>query len=82
MGYSHRNWACPYYRSDKPDRVYCYGGTIKFPDRKSLIEYANKYCGKADSWSKCSVAAAWTDYIVKTGGTDGQPKNTPKADPR
>lgn len=65
MGYSHRVWACPYYRSDKADRVYCFGGTIKFPDGKSLIRYANQYCGSARGWARCSVAAAWTDYVNK-----------------
>lgn len=62
MGYSHRNWACPYYRSDKPDRVYCCGGTIKLPTRKNLIDYADRYCGSASGWKNCSIAVAWTKY--------------------
>lgn len=42
MGYSHRTWACPFYRWDERCKVHCEGGCVAFPDREAAAEYARR----------------------------------------
>ena len=40
-GYSHKTWACPFFRWDERLCVRCEGGCMSFPDRKSCTVAAN-----------------------------------------
>ena len=67
MGYSHRTWACPFYRWDERCKVHCDGGCVAFPDRKAAAEYARRYCGAVDGWQACSIAQGLRQYYERVG---------------
>ena len=58
MSWSKRVWACPFYRSDADQRVRCEGGSIKFKSRLAARRYADRFCGSACGWQKCTIAAS------------------------
>lgn len=37
-GYSHKTWACPFFRWDERLCVRCEGGCMSFPDREALAQ--------------------------------------------
>ena len=56
-GYSHKTWACPFFRWDERLCVRCEGGCMNFPDR----EAAN-----LQDWKSCTVAANLLKYYERT----------------
>lgn len=46
---------CPFYRKDGTDKLYCEGGTIKFPDREARHEIVYNVCASAENHKNCTV---------------------------
>lgn len=57
MSYSNRVWICPYYLSDRRDRMCCEAGEVKLPDRIATLDYMERYCSSYD-WEDCTLAQA------------------------
>lgn len=60
--YSHRNWACPFFKWDECDKIHCEGGRLVFRSRESITDYADRYCGSVDGWQRCTIAASIETY--------------------
>lgn len=57
MDYWHKIWVCPYFIWDDRTKIGCEGKiTLKFPDKKSLAEYADRFCCSIDNYPNCPVA--------------------------
>ena len=66
MGYSNRTWCCPYFGWDEKLCIHCDAGRLKFPDRKAITGYAERYCGDVNGWTKCTVAQELNRYYERT----------------
>ena len=64
-GYSHRAWACPFFKWDERLRVHCEGGCVQFRDREQAVEYQNGYCASLEGWESCTVAASAVRYYER-----------------
>ncbi len=64
-GYSHRGWACPFFRWDERERISCEGGRMDFPDRMALTEYADRYCANVQGWKSCTMAEGLLRYYER-----------------
>lgn len=65
MGYTKRNWACPFYTSDAFCVIRCEMGRIKFFDFRAEVDYADRYCGNACGWRECTLARSYCDYYER-----------------
>ncbi len=65
-GYSHKTWACPFFKWDERLSVRCEGGCVRFRDREQAAEYQNGYCASLDGWKNCTVAASAVRYYERT----------------
>lgn len=70
MAYSHRTWACPFFKWDERLCVHCEnGGRISLPDRQAAKEYMDRYCASATGWKDCSFASSLLRYYERTDET-------------
>ena len=77
-GYSHKTWACPFFKWDEKLRIHCEGGRLALPDQAALRDYAGRYCASADGWRQCSFAGVLLRHYEKADGkTMPQRENTP-----
>ena len=65
-GYSHKTWACPFFRWDERLCVRCEGGCMGFPDREARAESADRYCANLQDGKSCTVAANLLKYYERT----------------
>lgn len=72
MGYSHRTWCCPFYRSDRKIKINCEPGSVIFPAHRDLSRFAKRYCGSVDGWRDCTLAKEkereYEEKRLETGG--------------
>ncbi len=54
--YSHKAWACPFYRWDEKYKIHCEGCVLAVRDRKALLAYADRFCASVPGWESCPVA--------------------------
>lgn len=47
---------CPFYKRDNYLKLYCEGGTVKFPDAPARTEYVRGFCANHITWQKCTIA--------------------------
>lgn len=65
MGYSNKNWRCPYFSWDEHCAVHCeLGQRVRFPDDSAAAAYTYKYCCSFE-YSECSIAAMLNDYYER-----------------
>ena len=68
--YSHKNFACPFYRSDRRRGelfiVSCEGGLVRLPGRRAFNAYADRIC--CADWRSCTIAGALEEYYDRTPG--------------
>lgn len=69
--YSRRNWACPFFKWDECDKIHCEGGKLTFRSRKSIEDYAQKYCGSIEGWKKCTIAESVEMYYENCNERSG-----------
>ena len=53
---------CPFYRKDAVDKLYCEGGTIKFPDREAGHEIIYTICSSAEKHKHCTLYKMLMNY--------------------
>lgn len=51
---------CPYYKSDRDNRISCEGANVKLPDMRSKRMQIKNYC--AGDWKTCTIARTMEDY--------------------
>ena len=56
---------CPFFKREGYLKLYCEGGTIKFPDSQSRCDYVGKYCANSFNWHKCTVAHNLENYYER-----------------
>lgn len=56
---------CPFYKRDSYLKLYCEGGTIKFPDKDARSEFVLKYCSDSCNWRKCPIAHFLENYYFR-----------------
>ena len=62
---------CPFFkrdgvlRSDGSMKLYCEGGTMRFPDAKSRRDYIISYCANTVHWRRCTVCRCLEDYYER-----------------
>lgn len=58
MGYSGRNWQCPFFRWDEREGLHCEGGCVRFRSKETYSGYTKQFCCRTDGWEKCTLAKA------------------------
>ena len=46
---------CPFFVKETSGRMYCEGGTIKFPDRLVRKEFLCEYCSNENNHTNCMI---------------------------
>ena len=46
---------CPFYHKDGLDKLFCEGGTIKFPDREARYEIVYNVCASERNHKNCTL---------------------------
>lgn len=65
VGYSHKTWACPFFRWDERMCVHCEGGKVDFPDMDTRGEYIDRYCASVPGWEKCTIASSLENFYER-----------------
>lgn len=53
---------CPFYVKEKPGKLNCEGGTIKFPDGEARREIVYKFCASSESYTNCTICQMLMNY--------------------
>ena len=56
---------CPFYCREKDKKLYCEGGTLRFPDRISRREIVYKYCASSDNYKNCTICQMLMNYYER-----------------
>ena len=56
---------CPFYKKEICLKLYCEGGTIKFPDKDARSEFVLAYCTNSYNWRKCPIAHCLENYYFR-----------------
>lgn len=65
-GYTHKSWACPFFKWDEKCKVHCEGGCVKFRDRREAGDYQDRYCASVTGWKECTMAKSAVEYYERT----------------
>lgn len=62
---------CPFLTTDYESkngipRIKCEFASIKFPNKRELDLYVQKYCASERGWQKCTVAQSTTEYYERS----------------
>lgn len=61
---------CPFYRKDGADKLYCEGGTIKFPDKEARHEIVYNVCASEKNYKNCTIYKMLMNYYDRKYGDD------------
>lgn len=56
---------CPFYRKEQNGKLYCEGGTVKFPDRIARREIVYEFCASPDNYKNCTICKMLMNYYVR-----------------
>lgn len=56
---------CPFFKKENCLKLYCEGGTLKFPDVIARSEHILGYCANDYNWRKCPIAHYLENYYFR-----------------
>lgn len=56
---------CPFFKREGSLKLYCEGGTVRFPDSKARRDYVVEFCANSIHWKKCTICRCLEDYYER-----------------
>lgn len=53
---------CPFYGKKNPDKLYCEGATVKFPDRTAGSDWVRDRCASEYGYKNCPIYEMLMSY--------------------
>lgn len=58
-----RRFTCPFFLREMGAVLSCEGCTVRAPERKSMVDFEDRYCASdAVSWKRCPIARMLLEF--------------------